>query len=124
MIGCTIGVGETSLKDKGRYNMKVTDEALLRSGFTPSDLQKIKNNVESYGGTLGEAIQDLANRFRIVIWIFSAFMAMFLWVIISNEIQYIISTGIGLSIAMLIAVFVQPPVLSYKSWRFWRKYRG
>ena len=38
--------------------MKVTDEALLRSGFTPSDLQKIKNNVESYGGTLGEAIQD------------------------------------------------------------------
>ncbi|WP_320725683.1 hypothetical protein AB3N45_14870 [Enterobacter cloacae] len=104
--------------------MKVTDEALLRSGFTPSDLQKIKNNVESYGGTLGEAIQDLANRFRIVIWIFSAFMTMFLWVIISNEIQYIISTGIGLSIAMLIAVFVQPPVLSYKSWRFWRKYRG
>lgn len=46
--------------------MKVTDEALLRSGFTPSDLQKIKNNVESYGGTLGEAIQDLANRFRVV----------------------------------------------------------
>lgn len=38
--------------------MKVTDEALLRSGFTPSDLQKIKNNVESYGGTLGK-------RFRI-----------------------------------------------------------
>ena len=47
--------------------MKVTDEALLRSGFTPSDLQKIKNNVESYGGTLGEAIQDLANRFRVVL---------------------------------------------------------
>ncbi|ASB75728.1 TPA: hypothetical protein ACG0AS_001457 [Enterobacter hormaechei subsp. hoffmannii] len=104
--------------------MDVTEDALLRSGFTQSDVQKIKNNVESYGGTLGEAIQDLANRFRIVLWIFCAFTAMFIWVIISNEIEYVISTGIGLFIAMLIAVFVQPPVLSYKSWRFWRKYRG
>ncbi len=38
--------------------MDVTDEVLLNSGFTPSDLQKIKNNVESYGGTWGK-------RFRI-----------------------------------------------------------
>ena len=37
--------------------MKVTDETLLNSGFTPSDLQKMKNNVESYGGTLGNAIR-------------------------------------------------------------------
>ena len=42
--------------------MDVTDEALLSSGFTPSDLKKIKNNVESYGGTLGNAIRDLARR--------------------------------------------------------------
>ncbi len=40
--------------------MDVTEDALLRSGFTQSDVQKIKNNVESYGGTLGEAIQDLS----------------------------------------------------------------
>lgn len=39
--------------------MDVTDEVLLNSGFTPLDLQKIKNNVESYGGTLGKAIQNL-----------------------------------------------------------------
>lgn len=43
--------------------MDVTEEALLSSGFTRSDLQKIKNNIESYGRTLEEAIQDLANRF-------------------------------------------------------------
>jgi hypothetical protein len=39
--------------------MKVTDEALLRSGFTQPELQKIKSNIEKYGGTLGEAINDL-----------------------------------------------------------------
>ncbi|VFS40885.1 Uncharacterised protein [Enterobacter cancerogenus] len=58
--------------------MDVTDEVLLSSGFTPSDLQKIKNNVESYGGTLGEAIQDLANRFRVVLWITSACLMVFI----------------------------------------------
>ncbi|HBQ7916363.1 TPA: hypothetical protein L8S41_004884, partial [Klebsiella aerogenes] len=58
--------------------MKVTDEALLHSGFTPSDLQKIKNNIESYGGTLGEAIQDLANRFRVVLWITSSCLMVFI----------------------------------------------
>jgi len=43
--------------------MKVTDEALLRSGFTQPELQKIKSNIEKYGGTPGEAINDLARRF-------------------------------------------------------------
>jgi len=37
-------IGKALLEDKGRDDMKVTDEALLRSGFTPSDLQKIKTN--------------------------------------------------------------------------------
>ena len=49
--------------DKGRDDMKVTDEALLRSGFTQPELQKIKSNIEKYGGTPGEAINDLARRF-------------------------------------------------------------
>ena len=46
--------------------MDVTDEVLLNSGFTPSDLQKIKNNVESYGGTWGK-------RFRI--WLIDSGMS-------------------------------------------------
>ncbi|WP_371601278.1 hypothetical protein [Pantoea sp. AV62] len=50
--------------------MKVSEAALLKSGFSHADLQKIKNNVDSYGGSLGESIHDLANRFRIVLWVF------------------------------------------------------
>lgn len=33
------------------------------------------------------------------------------------------STGIGLLITMLIVIFVQPPFLSYISWRYCRMYR-
>lgn len=99
-------------------NMDVTEEMLLRSGFTIADLQKIKNNLARYGGTLGEAIQYLANRFRIVLWFFLGCAIMLTWVFISKDWEYVISAGIALSIGMLMAIFAQPPVLSYKSWRF------
>ncbi|MFC0140056.1 hypothetical protein ACFFJN_08270 [Erwinia mallotivora] len=59
--------------------MKISEEALLHAGFSAADLRKIRNNTESYGGTLGEAIQDLANRFRIMMWVFSACIMMFIW---------------------------------------------
>lgn len=103
--------------------MKVNEAALLKSGFSHADLQKIKNNIDSYGGSLGESIHDLANRFRIVLWVFFGCMAIFIWVILSNSQDYIVSTGIGLLITMIIVIFIQPPVLSYKSWRYWKIHR-
>lgn len=117
-------IGKTLLEDKGRDDMKVTDEALLRSGFTPSDLQKIKNNVESYGGTLGEAIQDLANRFRVVLWITSACLMVFIILVLFSAKETVVGGGISILIAIVIVAFIQPPILSYKSWLFWRKFRG
>lgn len=33
--------------------MIVSEDALLRSGFSSADLRKVKNNLESYGGSLG-----------------------------------------------------------------------
>ncbi|EPT0358979.1 hypothetical protein ACQ7NX_19365 [Enterobacter cloacae subsp. dissolvens] len=104
--------------------MDVTEEALLSAGFTRSDLQKIKNNIESYGGTLGEVIQDLANRFRVVLWITSSCLMVFILLMLFTAKETVVGGGISILIAIIIVVFIQPPVLSYKSWRFWRKYRG
>ncbi|HGP0978555.1 TPA: hypothetical protein ACLFZF_005350 [Klebsiella aerogenes] len=103
--------------------MKVTDEALLHSGFTPSDLQKIKNNIESYGGTLEEAIQDLANRFRVVLWITSSCLMVFIILVLFSAKETVVGGGISILIAIVIVLLIQPPVLSYKSWRFLRKNR-
>lgn len=98
--------------------MDVTEEALLRSGFTSAELQKIKNNVESYGGTLGEAIQDLARRFFITLWVVSLCVSVFVFLLAFSSEESIFSGGIGLSCGIAVAIFVQPPVLAYKSWRF------
>ncbi|TLU63960.1 hypothetical protein FFB58_19915 [Enterobacter sp. MF024] len=103
--------------------MKVSETALLESGLSHADLQKIKNNVDNYCGSLDESIHDLANRFRIVLWVFFCCMAVFIWVMVSNNTAYVISTDTGLLISMLIVVFVQPPVLAYKSWRYYRIHR-
>lgn len=100
--------------------MEVSEETLLRAGFTESDLKKIRNNVDSYGGTLGEAIQDLANRFRIVLWIDSACVVMFLCALFTHDGFYGLTVGMSLLITMLIVAFIQPPILSYKSWRYWK----
>ncbi|PDP90190.1 hypothetical protein [Enterobacter cloacae] len=104
--------------------MDVTEEALLSSGFTQSDLQKIKNNVENYGGTLGEAIQDLDNRFRVILWITSSCLMVFILLVLFAAKETVVGGGISILIAIIIVVFIQPSVLSYKSWRFWRKYTG
>lgn len=104
--------------------MKVSEEALRKAGFTGSDLNKIRNNVDSYGGTLAEAIQGLANRFRIVLWIYFACFAVFLWTLFTHDKLYCLSVCLGLFITMLIVAFIQPPVLSYKSWRYWKSSRS
>lgn len=79
--------------------MDVIEEALLSSGFTQSDLQKIKNNVENYGGTLGEAIQDLANRFMVILWITSSCLMVFILLVLFAAKETVV--GGGISILML-----------------------
>ena len=101
--------------------MKVNDEMLLRSGFNGNDLFKVKTNVARYGGTLEEAIQDLANRFRIILWVFYFCLALFIGVALTSDRLYMFSAAISILVIMLIVVFIQPPVLSYKSWRYWKK---
>lgn len=100
--------------------MDVTDEALLSSGFIPSDLKKIKNNVESYGGRLENAIRDLARRFILAAWVVSSCVAVFIFLVIFASEQSVFSGAIGLSCGAAVAIFIQPPVLAYKAWQFCR----
>lgn len=99
-------------------DMNVTDEALLRSGFTPSDLQKIKNNVESYGGTIEEAIKDLARRFSTLIWVSGVCIVVLLLIVVFSSSIRVLAWGLAITVGITIMSFAQPPMLSYKSWRY------
>lgn len=98
--------------------MNVTDEALLRAGFTLSDLQKIKNNVERFGGTLEEAINDLARRFNTLLWVASVCFIVLILLFVFSSPERAVAWGLAIIVGIVIMTFAQPPVLSYKSWLY------
>lgn len=95
-----------------------SEEALLKSGFSHRDLQKLKNNIESYGGSLDSATHDLANRFRASKWItIVAFIILALTLLLASS-----ETSLILAVTLLIILpfiwYITPAKLGYKSWRY------
>ncbi|MCX8963730.1 hypothetical protein EHW66_01475 [Erwinia psidii] len=96
--------------------MKVSDVALLKSGFSHADLQKLKNNIANYGGSLDSVIHDLANRFNASKWItIAAFTILTLTLMLAS-----IDTSITLAILLSFIWYLTPAKLAYKSWRYRR----
>ncbi|QKJ88561.1 hypothetical protein PMPD1_3646 [Paramixta manurensis] len=103
--------------------MDVDEDRLLLSGFSYEELQLMKYNAACYDETLGEVVQLLANRFRALILVYSGCLLVFLSLLLFSVRETIIGGGISLFIAVVIVFFMQPPVLSYKAWRYWRANR-
>ena len=104
--------------------MKVSEADVLRAGFSNADILKIKNNTKSYGGSLAEAIQDLANRFILASSV--VFCCLLVWglLIAFGSDEHVFTGSIGLLCGIAVAVFIQPPGLAYKSWRYRRMVRS
>ncbi|MBT0723163.1 hypothetical protein HH682_01650 [Rosenbergiella sp. S61] len=103
--------------------MKVSETALLESGFSHDDIQKIKNNVENYGGTLEEAINDLARRFSTLLWVTGVCIVIFLLLVAFSSPIRIMADGLAMILGIIIMSFAQPLVVSYKSWRYRKIFR-
>lgn len=98
--------------------MKVSKTALLEAGFNHDELQKIKSNVENYGGTLEEAINDLARRFRSWLWVTGVCIVFFLLLVAFSSTIKVIAGGLAMLLGIIIMSFALPLVVSYKSWRY------
>ena len=102
--------------------MQVNDEALLRAGFSPADLKKIRKKTEAYEITIEDVITVLATRFRVLLWITGVFILFFIHVMLTQDEASIVTAGISaLFIIAITVIFAKPPILSYKSWRYWKK---
>jgi len=99
-------------------------EAELRqSGFTAKELQYLRRHSARFGGSLREVIVELANRFRMVISVSAGAVVLFLAVALFRESGQLISTGIALLLMLLVVWFFQPPVITYKAWRYRKQKR-
>lgn len=100
---------------------RVRDDTLMKSGFSQSEQEILKANVAYYGGSLGEAIDYLVIRFRIALWTCILCTIFFVIGCFTESKTSIEAMGFSFLIAMLIMIFMQPPVLAYKCWRFRQK---
>ncbi|CAI1604140.1 hypothetical protein [Serratia plymuthica] len=103
--------------------MNFSKNHLLASGFTAKELQMLQNNIDNFGGTFEEVVRDLAKKFKV-------FISIFIFTIISfslilyfkwSDSWYVFSCAISFVMIDLIILFINPPVISYKSWRFCRE---
>ena len=100
--------------------MKVSETALLESGFSYADLQKLKNNIANYGGSLDSATHDLANRFNASKWItIAAFIILALTLMLAS-VDTSITLAATLAIVLPFIWYLTPAKLAYKSWRYRR----
>ena len=95
-----------------------SEEALLKSGFSKRDLQKLKNNIENYGGSLDSVTHDLANRFKASKWItIVAFIILAFTLFFASK-----DTSLILALTLMIVLpfiwYITPAKLGYKSWRY------
>jgi len=98
--------------------MKVNEKALLDSGFNYADLQKLKNNIANFGGSLDSVIHDLANRFIAAKWItIIAFAILVLTLMLASSDTSITLAG-TLAIVLPFIWYLTPAKLAYKSWRY------
>jgi len=98
--------------------MKTNEDFLKESGFSSDELQKLRNNIANYGGTLDSITHDLANRFIAAKWIsiVAIFVFAFMLIVASND--TITTLAITLVIVLPFVWFLAPAKLAYKSWRY------
>lgn len=104
--------------------MKVSETALLESGFSHAEIQKINKNVELYGGTLEEAINDLSRRFSTLMWVTVVFVVIFFFLCVFSTPIKALAGGISFAIGFVLMAFAQPFGISYKSWRYRKNING
>lgn len=95
---------------------------LLEAGFTVKEIAYLNRNINRYGSSLLEVVLDLGKRFILVLCITAAVALIFLALLFFAEQYNIVSGGISLFIVLMIVWFFQPPLITYKAWRYRKKY--
>jgi len=108
---------------RGRKNgMAITEETLLRSGFTKEELQKLKRYVDTQSTTLDILLPVLSNRFKGTFILSIVLTVLFILAVCFASRENIISSGVAVLFIFGIFCWMTPLKLTYKAWRFTRDY--
>jgi membrane protein YdbS with pleckstrin-like domain len=96
----------------------ITEQALLESGFTAEDLQKLKHYTNTQGSTLDVLLPALANRFMAMGLLSAILVGLFILAVCFSSSENIISFGVAVLLILGIFCWMTPLKLTYKAWRF------
>lgn len=102
--------------------MAITEDALIRAGFTQEELQKLKRYADSQRSTLDILLPALSNRFKGTVILSVILMVFFILAVCFASRENIISSGVAVLFIFGIFCWVTPLKLAYKAWRLIRVY--
>lgn len=102
--------------------MAITEEALLKSGFTKEELQKLNRYVDTQRSTLDILLPALSNRFKGTVILSVVLTVLFILAVCFASRENIISSGVAVLFIFGIFCWMTPLKLTYKAWRFKRDY--
>lgn len=111
------GQGILALIIKRGVGVTLTEEILLRSGFTKQELQQLKRYADTQHSTLDLLLPALSNRFKGIVILSVILIVMFILMVCFASPENIISLGVAVVFIIGIFCWMTPLKLAYKAWR-------
>ncbi|ELE9704986.1 hypothetical protein RM392_002158 [Enterobacter cloacae] len=103
--------------------MAISEEVLLKSGFTKEELQKLKRYADTQSTTLEILLPALSNRFKGIVILSAVLIVLFILAVCFASPENIISSGVAVLFIFGIFCWMTPLKLTYKAWRFKKDYQ-
>ncbi|HDC4370139.1 TPA: hypothetical protein O8L32_003239 [Enterobacter cloacae] len=97
--------------------MTITEDVLLRSGFTKQELQQLKRYAATQHITLELLLPALSNRFKGIVILSVMLIVMFILAVCFASPENIISLGVAVVFIIGIFCWITPMKLACKAWR-------
>ena len=101
---------------KRGISVMITEDVLLRSGFTKQELQQLKRHAASQHITLELLLPALSNRFKGIVILSVMLIVMFILAVCFASPENIISLGVAVVFIIGIFCWMTPLKLAYKAW--------
>ncbi|HCR0213302.1 TPA: hypothetical protein OMS23_004062 [Enterobacter hormaechei] len=97
------------------------DSDLMNHGFSEEDIVRLRASSAKTGTEMDTLLNDLANRFKALIWVQSVMLLIFVATLWAGSRMHAISFGVAILVLGTLFTITMPLKLAYKSWHYRRK---
>ncbi|MGX5024780.1 hypothetical protein ACWKXN_19580 [Enterobacter sp. UPMP2060] len=94
---------------------------LMNHGFSEEDIVRLRASSAKTGTEMDTLLNDLANRFKALIWVLSVMLLIFVVTLLAGSRMHTISFGVAILVLGTLFTITMPLKLAYKSWHYRRE---